>query len=66
MQWLRVLSESECYLRCHGDRTGTVDLLGTVRSHRPPPPDWSLLEPPEQPLVEDPAESEEEGAAEAA
>ena len=36
MQWLRTLSESDCYLRCHGDRTGNVSLIETtvrIRDH---------------------------------
>ena len=31
MQWLRALSESDCYLRCYGERTGTVDVVTTAR-----------------------------------
>jgi len=31
VQWLRALSESDCYLRCYGDRTGTVDVVNSAR-----------------------------------
>jgi hypothetical protein len=31
VQWLRALSESDCYLRCYGDRTGTVDIVTATR-----------------------------------
>ena len=31
MRWLRALSESDCYLRCYGEKTGTVDVVNTAR-----------------------------------
>lgn len=37
MQWLRALSESDVYLRCYGDKTGTVDVLGIVKQSRERP-----------------------------
>jgi hypothetical protein len=37
VQWLRALSESDVYLRCYGDKTGTVDILGTAEKRREHP-----------------------------
>jgi len=31
------LSESDCYLRCYGDRTGTVDVVNSTGRHHDRP-----------------------------
>jgi len=37
VQWFRALSESDVYLRCYGERTGTVDVVNGARPHCEPP-----------------------------
>jgi hypothetical protein len=61
VQWLRALSESDCYLRCYGDRTGTVDVVAAAARHREQPAARLKIDPKLIPIderqIERPAEA---------
>jgi hypothetical protein len=61
VQWLRALSESDCYLRCYGERTGNVDVVATAARHRDRPAARLKIDPElipgDERKVEQPAEA---------